>query len=81
MVKNGKIVAIIDWEFGGWCPEYWEYTKICYGYREYRADFYDLLDELVKTYPKELAAEAALCKRYDSFSYDTDLYLFGRNRT
>jgi hypothetical protein len=24
--KAGKITEIIDWEFGGWYPEYWEYT-------------------------------------------------------
>ncbi|KAG6102826.1 hypothetical protein E4U30_000013 [Claviceps sp. LM220 group G6] len=30
MVKNGHVVAIIDWESAGWFPEYWEYTKAHY---------------------------------------------------
>jgi len=27
IVKDGKIQGIIDWEFSGWYPEYWEYVK------------------------------------------------------
>lgn len=26
MVRDGRIVAILDWEFAGWLPEYWEYA-------------------------------------------------------
>lgn len=26
MVRDGRIVAILDWEFAGWYPEYWEYV-------------------------------------------------------
>lgn len=26
MVRDGRIVAILDWEFSGWYPEYWEYV-------------------------------------------------------
>ncbi|PGH26892.1 hypothetical protein AJ80_01474 [Polytolypa hystricis UAMH7299] len=28
LVENGRIIAIIDWEFAGWYPEYWEYIKM-----------------------------------------------------
>ncbi|MCJ1448515.1 MAG: hypothetical protein MMC23_009032 [Stictis urceolatum] len=76
IVCKGKIVAIIDWEFAGWWPEYWEYTKIKYGYRPYRSDFYDLLDKMIPNYPDELNTETALWKRFDTFSYDKDLYEF-----
>ncbi|KAK2789136.1 hypothetical protein FQN53_002360 [Emmonsiellopsis sp. PD_33] len=31
LVRDGKVCAIIDWEFAGWYPEYWEYTKAHYG--------------------------------------------------
>ncbi|CAP80413.1 Pc12g07860 [Penicillium rubens Wisconsin 54-1255] len=31
MVDDGKVSAIVDWQFGGWYPEYWEYTKAHYG--------------------------------------------------
>ncbi|OBT61620.1 hypothetical protein VE03_08848 [Pseudogymnoascus sp. 23342-1-I1] len=27
IIKDMKIAGIIDWEFGGWAPEYWEYVK------------------------------------------------------
>ncbi|EKV17643.1 hypothetical protein PDIP_30560 [Penicillium digitatum Pd1] len=27
MVKDGHVVAIIDWERSGWYPEYWEFAK------------------------------------------------------
>lgn len=26
IVRDGHIVALLDWEFAGWCPEYWEYV-------------------------------------------------------
>jgi hypothetical protein len=26
MVRDGRIVAILDWGFTGWLPEYWEYV-------------------------------------------------------
>ncbi|EZF36348.1 hypothetical protein H109_04076 [Trichophyton interdigitale MR816] len=28
LVENGRITAIIDFEFAGWYPEYWEYLKM-----------------------------------------------------
>lgn len=27
IVKNGEIRALVDWEFAGWYPEYYEYVK------------------------------------------------------
>jgi aminoglycoside phosphotransferase (APT) family kinase protein len=27
LMKDGKIVGIVDWETAGWYPEYWEYAK------------------------------------------------------
>jgi hypothetical protein len=70
MVENGKVTGIIDWEFGGWYPEYWEYTKTYYGWRPYREDFYHILDRYTKTYPEELAAERGIWQRVDTFTYD-----------
>ncbi|KHO00643.1 Protein kinase-like domain protein [Metarhizium album ARSEF 1941] len=31
IVRDAKIVAIIDWEFSGWYPYYWEYTSAWLG--------------------------------------------------
>ncbi|KAI5118014.1 hypothetical protein M0805_003451 [Coniferiporia weirii] len=28
MVHNGHISGIIDWEYAGWFPDYWEYTQM-----------------------------------------------------
>ncbi|OCH89359.1 kinase-like protein [Obba rivulosa] len=28
MVHNGRVSGIIDWEWAGWMPEYWEFTSI-----------------------------------------------------
>ncbi|KAL7275126.1 hypothetical protein RUND412_001945 [Rhizina undulata] len=27
IVRDGKVVSILDWEMGGWYPEHWEYVK------------------------------------------------------
>ncbi|CEJ92147.1 Putative Serine/threonine protein kinase [[Torrubiella] hemipterigena] len=26
LIREGRIAAIIDWEFAGWYPAYWEYV-------------------------------------------------------
>jgi hypothetical protein len=31
LVREGKVVGIIDWEFSGWYPHYWEYTSTWFG--------------------------------------------------
>lgn len=30
LVRDGKVVAIVDWELSGFYPEYWEYVKAYY---------------------------------------------------
>jgi aminoglycoside phosphotransferase len=27
LVKNGRITALLDWEYAGWYPEHWDYLK------------------------------------------------------
>lgn len=29
LVKDGAIVALLDWEYAGWYPEHWDYVKFC----------------------------------------------------
>ena len=31
LVREGNVVGIIDWEFSGWYPHYWEYTSAWFG--------------------------------------------------
>ncbi|KAF7793920.1 hypothetical protein EIP86_005042 [Pleurotus ostreatoroseus] len=57
--RDGKIVAIIDWEFAGWLPEYWDYVQ------SWKAIFPNLdgqewwrmLWDGIRCYPDELEAE------------------------
>ncbi|KAJ5165906.1 hypothetical protein N7492_006202 [Penicillium capsulatum] len=31
IVHEGNVAGIIDWEFSGWYPDYWEYTSAWFG--------------------------------------------------
>lgn len=28
LVKDGRLAGLLDWQFSGWYPEYWEYTQL-----------------------------------------------------
>lgn len=64
MINNGKVSAIVDWEFGGWYPEYWEYTKVHYG-RTNRSEWYNGLENAMERYDDELKAEQTLWRLLD----------------
>jgi aminoglycoside phosphotransferase (APT) family kinase protein len=64
IVRDRKIVAVIDWQFAGWYPEYWEYTKAHYGLYN-MPDWYSGFENAVTRYDNELAAEMALWERLD----------------
>lgn len=64
LMRDGAIVALLDWECAGWYPEYWEYTCAQYN-RVYAMEFYDMLDRKVKRYDSELEAEETLWRLYD----------------
>lgn len=72
MVKEGNITAIIDWEFAGWYPEYWEYTKMYFGELRPRWDnFYKAIEEGgIRKYPDEKEAELEIWRRMGPFTYD-----------
>lgn len=53
MVKDGRIVAILDWEFAGWYPEYWEYAKAFYG-ADWKTEWPLLIDKALKPFHYEL---------------------------
>ncbi|KAG5934226.1 hypothetical protein E4U53_000731 [Claviceps sorghi] len=64
IIRNGHIAAIIDWDFAGWYPEYWESTKAHYtasgdGARE-------LIFAALPCYEAELEAERILWERLPS---------------
>ena len=64
LVADGKITAIIGWQFAGWWPEYWEYTKAHFG-RKNMPEWYNKLGHIMTRYDEELAAERALWRWCD----------------
>ncbi|KAF8554438.1 hypothetical protein OG21DRAFT_1484641 [Imleria badia] len=51
-----EIAAIIDWEFSGWFPEYWEYTRVYFGLATFRKDYgwWEIFQEYTECYSEEL---------------------------
>ncbi|KAF2789406.1 kinase-like protein [Melanomma pulvis-pyrius CBS 109.77] len=64
IVDNGRIVAIIDWAFSGWYPEYWEYTKAHYCLMNI-PDWYLEFGRAMPRYKSELEAERSLWTQFD----------------
>lgn len=61
IVRDNKIVGLIDWEFAGWFPEYWEYIK--FFDRPSHRDWYDYSDVIFsQRYDKELADYQAIIR-------------------
>ena len=56
LVYDGRISGIIDWEFAGWYPYYWEYTSAWYGNR-LRTTWQGLLDNILTPCPERLEME------------------------
>jgi tRNA A-37 threonylcarbamoyl transferase component Bud32 len=60
LVKNGRIVAIIDWESAGWYPEYWEYTRWASSNYTSSQKWHDMRDVILDRYPDELRVDEYL---------------------
>ncbi|KAL2074289.1 hypothetical protein VTL71DRAFT_8067 [Oculimacula yallundae] len=56
MVLGDQIVGIIDWEFSGWYPPYWEYTNAYFG-NLIREKWQGIICSLLEAYPEELEME------------------------
>ncbi|KAF3915311.1 hypothetical protein AA313_de0203300 [Arthrobotrys entomopaga] len=59
MIRDRRVVAIINWEMAGWYPEWWEFAKAFFIY-----DFYDdwgtHLIKIMRPYYSELSAHGRL---------------------
>lgn len=55
-VRDDDIVGIIDWEFSGWYPHYWEYTSAWLGSLTTTAWQADL-ERFLQPFPEELEME------------------------
>ncbi|KAG8406145.1 hypothetical protein J3458_021472 [Metarhizium acridum] len=56
IVRGDKVVGIIDWEFSGWYPHYWEYTS-AWCTQILRTEWQDLLGSFLEPFPEELEME------------------------
>jgi thiamine kinase-like enzyme len=64
LTHTGKPV-LIDWEFAGWRPEYWEFTKFFYTMMVVPSDVDELFRKYFDNYPAELKAERHLWNIFD----------------
>ena len=56
LVRNNKIVGIVDWGSSGWYPDYWEYTSSWH--TNWRSpDFRDHRDDFLEPFPYALEVE------------------------
>lgn len=56
LVRGSRVVGIIDWEFAGWYPFYWEYTSAWYAHLT-RQGWEDAILKFLDAYPEELKME------------------------
>lgn len=62
IIKDGRIQGLLDWEFSGWYPEYWEYVKFfdrhtdCKDWKDYAGIIFETI------YSKELLTFQALAR-------------------
>ncbi|KAM3439261.1 hypothetical protein MY4824_002790 [Beauveria thailandica] len=66
MVRDGNIEAIIDWEFSGWYPRYWEYTSVWLGNKT-RMAWQRMAEKFIDPWPKELRMESIRQKWWGDF--------------
>lgn len=56
LVREDKIVGIIDWETAGWYPSYWEYTTACQ-VNPQNSFWINEIDKFLSPMPEELSME------------------------
>ncbi|KAF5019436.1 hypothetical protein F66182_8565 [Fusarium sp. NRRL 66182] len=66
LLRGTQVVGIIDWEFSGWYPFYWEYTAAWYGNRT-REWWQGRLDSFIDAHPEELRMEILRQKWWGDF--------------
>ncbi|KAM4065193.1 phosphotransferase enzyme family protein [Hirsutella rhossiliensis] len=66
LVRGDQVVGIIDWEFAGWYPYYWEYTSAWYGNR-IRQSWQQTIDRFLEPCPEELKMEITRQKWWGDF--------------
>lgn len=59
MVNNGSVRGIVDWEFSGWYPAYWEFSKALHVWG-WQHDWIDYLMMILEPYYAEYAVHSFL---------------------
>ncbi|OCT49045.1 Protein kinase-like protein [Cladophialophora carrionii] len=58
IVREGRVVGIVDWEYAGWYPEHWEFVQF---FRAMYADYRNFADVIFdKIYSTELVTDHLL---------------------
>jgi aminoglycoside phosphotransferase len=66
LVREGKVVGLIDWEFSGWYPHYWEYTSAWCG-NILRTAWRDQLYKFLDPFPEEVKMETTRQRWWGEF--------------
>ncbi|XWW97824.1 hypothetical protein V2A60_005811 [Cordyceps javanica] len=66
IVREGSIVGIIDWEFSGWLPHYWEYTSVWLGNKT-RIGWQRMAERFIDPWPDQLQMESTRQKWWGDF--------------
>lgn len=59
--EKGDVTGIVDWEFSGWYPEYWEFAKALRGW-QWQNDWSDYLSWILEPFYSEYAVHLFLAK-------------------
>ncbi|KAJ8119445.1 hypothetical protein ONZ43_g3600 [Nemania bipapillata] len=69
LVRDGKVVGIIDWEFSGWYPDYWEYTSAWFG-NVIREGWQRKIDKFLdRPSPETFKMEEIRCRAFGDYYY------------
>lgn len=66
LVGGDEVVGIIDWEFSGWYPHYWEYTS-AWTCQILRTEWQNLLPSFLEPFPDELRMEITRQRHWGEF--------------
>lgn len=45
MVKDDRVVGLLDWEYAGWYPEYWDFVK-SFNASDHRISWYNYVEHI-----------------------------------
>lgn len=66
--KTFRILSIIDWESGGWYPEWWEYTRTHMSNALWQPEWWEILStQVLQLYPEELEVELVIDAEFERF--------------